>query len=237
MQQLVMHMIQLEPGKLPTFARCTIQQYWQIADKFTVRIWEQWTLLKRPCPRAGKRLSAAAYLEQWGPRLFPAYFEAVLHPFFTALLPMDADERVAAMLSSFPQFALFMQPPQPARSSPPRPEAAAGSGTAEEKASQSRDASEGPGSLDRSVVDAGGAAGGLGTQLSSMAGPAMQVGQLPLPPSSPKNKHNTLLIAVLELTLTTMYSVLHCICTFVHGLEKKVCRHQGRAMLCAWIIF
>ncbi|EIE24687.1 hypothetical protein COCSUDRAFT_258, partial [Coccomyxa subellipsoidea C-169] len=59
MQQLVMHMIQLEPGK---------------------------------------RLSAAAYLEQWGPRLFPAYFEAVLHPFFTALLPMDADERVAAML-------------------------------------------------------------------------------------------------------------------------------------------
>ncbi|BDA42626.1 probable phosphoinositide 3-kinase regulatory subunit 4 [Coccomyxa sp. Obi] len=123
----------------------------------------------------GKRLSPAAYLEQWGPRLFPPYFEAVLHPFFTALLPMDADERVAAMLSSFPQFALFMQPPH-GRTSPRRPETAASPGAAEGHMSQSsKDASEGPGSLDRSVVDPGGIAGGLGTQLSSVAGPAMQV--------------------------------------------------------------
>jgi hypothetical protein len=123
---------------------------------------------------AGKRLSVAAYLEQWGPRLFPAYFEAVLHPFFMALLPMDADERVAAMLSSFPQFALFMQPPH-SRSSTPKPEPAAGAGAAEAQMSQSRDMSEGLGSLERSMADPGGAAGGLGTQLSSVAGPAMQV--------------------------------------------------------------
>ncbi|KAK9909837.1 hypothetical protein WJX75_008190 [Coccomyxa subellipsoidea] len=135
MQQLILHMIQLQPGK---------------------------------------RLSAAAYLEQWGPRLFPAYFEAVLHPFFMALLPMDADERVAAMLSSFPQFALFMQPPH-SRSSTPKPEPAAGAGAAEAQMSQSRDMSEGLGSLERSMADPGGAAGGLGTQLSSVAGPAMQV--------------------------------------------------------------
>lgn len=124
---------------------------------------------------AGKRSSPAAYLEQWGPRLFPPYFEAVLHPFFTALLPMDADERVAAMLSSFPQFALFMQPPH-GRTSPERAEATASPGMAEAHMSQSsKGASEGPGSLDRSVVDPGGIAGGLGTQLSSVAGPAMQV--------------------------------------------------------------
>ncbi len=88
---------------------------------------------------------------------------------------MDADERVAAMLSSFPQFALFMLPPH-GRTSPRRAETTASPGTAEAHMSQSsKDASEGPASLDRSVVDPGGIAGGLGTQLSSVAGPAMQV--------------------------------------------------------------
>lgn len=67
---------------------------------------------------AGKRLSAKAYLEQWGPKLFPGYFSTFLHPFFTALRPMDADERVAAVLAAYPQLLLAMQPRQP--SSPAR---------------------------------------------------------------------------------------------------------------------
>ena len=67
---------------------------------------------------AGKRLSAKAYLEQWGPKLFPGYFSTFLHPFFTALRPMDADERVAAVLAAYPQLLLAMQPRQ--SSSPER---------------------------------------------------------------------------------------------------------------------
>ena len=70
------------------------------------------------CVSAGKRLSAKAYLEQWGPKLFPGYFSTFLHPFFTALRPMDADERVAAVLAAYPQLLLAMQPRQP--SSPAR---------------------------------------------------------------------------------------------------------------------
>ena len=68
---------------------------------------------------AGKRRSAKAYLEQWGPKLFPGDFSTFLHPFFTALRPMDADERVAAVLAAYPQLLLAMQPRQsssPARS-------------------------------------------------------------------------------------------------------------------------
>ena len=61
---------------------------------------------------AGKRLSAKAYLEQWGPKLFPGYFSTFLHPFFTALLPLDADERVAAVLAAYPQLLAAMQPSQ-----------------------------------------------------------------------------------------------------------------------------
>lgn len=64
------------------------------------------------CNVAGKRLSAKAYLEQWGPKLFPGYFGTFLHPFFAALLPMDADERVAAVLAAYPQLLLAMQPSQ-----------------------------------------------------------------------------------------------------------------------------
>ena len=70
-------------------------------------------LLRQANPTAaGKRLSAATYLERWGPRLFPAYFGPLLHPFFTALLPLDADERVAAVLAAFPQLHVIMQAPQ-----------------------------------------------------------------------------------------------------------------------------
>lgn len=64
------------------------------------------------CSIAGKRLSAKVYLEQWGSKLFPGYFGTFLHPFFTALLPMDADERVAAVLAAYPQLLLAMQLPQ-----------------------------------------------------------------------------------------------------------------------------
>lgn len=72
---------------------------------------------------AGKRLSAKAYLEQWGPKLFPGYFSTFLHPFFTALLPMDADERIAAVLAAYPQLLLAMQPSLSgsAEASPGRP--------------------------------------------------------------------------------------------------------------------
>ncbi len=63
------------------------------------------------CSIAGKRLSAKAYLEQWGHKLFPGYFGTFLHPFYTALLPMDADERVAALLAAYPQLLLAMQAP------------------------------------------------------------------------------------------------------------------------------
>ena len=70
---------------------------------------------------AGKRLSAKAYLEQWGAKLFPGYFSTFLHPFFSALLPLDADERVAAVLAAYPQLLAAMQPssqPGSAGSSP-----------------------------------------------------------------------------------------------------------------------
>lgn len=60
--------------------------------------------------RAGKRLRAAEYAAQWGPRLFPAYFGASLHGFFCSLLPMDADERAAATLAAFPALLRVMQP-------------------------------------------------------------------------------------------------------------------------------
>ena len=50
------------------------------------------------------------YLQQWGPRLFPAYFSAALHPFFCSLLPMDADERAAATLAAFPVLLRVIHP-------------------------------------------------------------------------------------------------------------------------------
>ena len=40
-------------------------------------------------------------MRQWGPSLFPPYFERLLHPFFCALLLLDADARVAAVQRDF----------------------------------------------------------------------------------------------------------------------------------------
>lgn len=128
------------------------------------------------CLCAEKRLSAAAYLDQWGSALFPPCFEAVLHPFFVALLPMDADERVAATLGAFPQFLRIMQPAQQQQ------QRDVGSGM------QHNSPAEGPvgernriaeaacaSSFHQSAADMKAVAGGLGTQLSSVAGPATQV--------------------------------------------------------------
>lgn len=179
MQQLILHMIQLDPGEqhdLPVII---------LLSHVSVQIFLRSCMLGEGklsffVLLAGKRLSAAAYLEQWGPRLFPPSFEAVLHPFFTALLPMDADERVAALLSSFPQFVPLLQQLQ-ARTAAAKAEPSTnsrGNAVAEAKSRTVRDDSEGPASLERSVIDSAGVTGGLGTQLSSIAGPAMQVGLL-----------------------------------------------------------
>lgn len=126
-------------------------------------------------PLAGKRLGAAAYLEQWGPRMFPAYFGGALHPFFTALLPLDADERVAALLAAFPQLQLIMEPSAGAAAAaaagaPGKLPALDGSrGLAGEAAGSG---GQGAGSLGQQALDR--SAAELGAQLSSVAGPAMQ---------------------------------------------------------------
>ena len=161
LQQLIMHMIQLQPGKVMSRSEsraCSRLRrnsnggslHCKVAQNVTHILRMRLLKLKSSahilssnasclqacllCRReahsaiaplmhlltAGKRLSAKAYLEQWGHKLFPGYFGTFLHPFFTALLPMDADERVAAVLAAYPQLLAAMQPSQPgyAESSP-----------------------------------------------------------------------------------------------------------------------
>ena len=48
-----------------------------------------------------RRLGAAEYLQRWGPRLFPDYFAARLHPFFFSMLELNPDERVMALEAEF----------------------------------------------------------------------------------------------------------------------------------------
>ena len=51
---------------------------------------------------ADARLSATGYLQEWGPKLFPSYFDSLLHPFFCSVLPMDPDRRILAIEKEFP---------------------------------------------------------------------------------------------------------------------------------------
>jgi len=51
---------------------------------------------------SGARLSASEYLRKVGPKLFPFYFDTLLHPFLCSLLPLDADSRIAAVQKEFP---------------------------------------------------------------------------------------------------------------------------------------
>ena len=48
------------------------------------------------------RLSATEYLQEWGAKLFPSYFDSLLHPFFCSVLPMDPDRRILAIEKEFP---------------------------------------------------------------------------------------------------------------------------------------
>lgn len=53
-------------------------------------------------PNAGERWSAARYLAEWGPQIFPPYFESVLHPLFASVLKADPDRRVSMLSHAFP---------------------------------------------------------------------------------------------------------------------------------------
>ncbi|CAK9272337.1 unnamed protein product [Sphagnum jensenii] len=49
------------------------------------------------------RLSAEEYLQMWTPTVFPAYFSPLLHNFFSCLVPLDTDTRVAVTQGAFPE--------------------------------------------------------------------------------------------------------------------------------------
>ncbi|XP_024396466.1 serine/threonine-protein kinase VPS15 isoform X3 [Physcomitrium patens] len=49
------------------------------------------------------RLSADDYLKLWCPRVFPEYFSPLLHDFFSYLISLDTDNRVALTQSFFPE--------------------------------------------------------------------------------------------------------------------------------------
>lgn len=63
--------------------------------------------------RAGERLSAAEYLQLWGPELFPDYFASTLHPFFDSLMQLHPDERVAVTEAAFPLLRAVCSIPSP----------------------------------------------------------------------------------------------------------------------------
>ncbi|XP_024383874.1 serine/threonine-protein kinase VPS15 isoform X3 [Physcomitrium patens] len=56
-----------------------------------------------------KRLSADQYLKLWCPIVFPEYFSPLLHDFFSYLVPLDTDNRVALTQSFFPEIRKQMQ--------------------------------------------------------------------------------------------------------------------------------
>lgn len=61
------------------------------------------------CVCAGDRWSADHYLTSWPRKLFPAHFSDVLHPFFSSLLPLDPDARLAAVAANYQQLAAAVQ--------------------------------------------------------------------------------------------------------------------------------
>eukprot|EP00250_Pteridium_aquilinum_P016932 c23371_g3_i3 orf=69-4718(+) len=54
------------------------------------------------------RYSAEHYLQSWVPHVFPAYFTPLLHSFFSCLLPLDIDTRVAVTQSAFTELCKQM---------------------------------------------------------------------------------------------------------------------------------
>lgn len=54
------------------------------------------------------RLTAEQYMRSWVPRVFPAYFTPLLHSFFSCLLPLDIDTRVAVTQSAFTEICKQM---------------------------------------------------------------------------------------------------------------------------------
>ncbi|KAL2654025.1 hypothetical protein R1flu_022153 [Riccia fluitans] len=49
------------------------------------------------------RATPDEYLQSWAPTVFPTYFTPLLHKFFSCLVPLDADTRVAATQKAFPE--------------------------------------------------------------------------------------------------------------------------------------
>ncbi|KAL3686006.1 hypothetical protein R1sor_004028 [Riccia sorocarpa] len=49
------------------------------------------------------RATPDEYLQSWAPAVFPTYFSPLLHKFFSCLVPLDADTRVAATQKAFPE--------------------------------------------------------------------------------------------------------------------------------------
>lgn len=54
------------------------------------------------------RLSAEQYMQSWAAHIFPAYFSPLLHGFFSCLLPLDSDTRVAVTQSAFTEICKQM---------------------------------------------------------------------------------------------------------------------------------
>eukprot|EP00850_Spirogloea_muscicola_P004936 SM000022S07150 [mRNA] locus=s22:188681:200036:+ [translate_table: standard] len=64
------------------------------------------------------RLTAAAYLETWAPKIFPSYFP-FLHDFFSSLPPLEAHARIAATQEAFPKICAVLSGQDPAASQHP----------------------------------------------------------------------------------------------------------------------
>ena len=86
MRSLILHMIQRSPGAL--------------LDKLILG-GPAFGSLSTLASRTGDRLSAEAYLQEWGGRLFPAYFDTHLHPLVDELAPLNADARVHILQRHF----------------------------------------------------------------------------------------------------------------------------------------
>eukprot|EP00850_Spirogloea_muscicola_P015320 SM000116S24241 [mRNA] locus=s116:231404:242857:- [translate_table: standard] len=64
------------------------------------------------------RLTAAAYLETWAPKIFPSYFP-FLHDFFSSLPLLEAHARIAATQEAFPKICAVLGGQDPAASQDP----------------------------------------------------------------------------------------------------------------------
>jgi hypothetical protein len=69
---------------------------WQIPDE---RVQEM--ILHMIQLNPADRSSPDTYLQAWSPTVFPSYFSPLLHKFFSCLVPLDTDKRVAATQLAF----------------------------------------------------------------------------------------------------------------------------------------